>query len=902
VAIPLGQPVIYDVKSVCMEKTITLFKLGALLCLFTLGIFIPASSQTCTTTATGTPSCTVRSNFFYSDVQLPGCGMTQTESPYSPGEYFRLPVLEGGCYTISTCNNSIDTKVSVYEGTQTTNPFAYNDDNGPECATAQASVVIVPNFTDYASVDVREGNCLAGGSASISVDVRQNNNLTFTSSSADMCEGETRTLSATPAPVTVTAQPGSGDVGTFIGTGVGGTTFTAPIPSGASQTYTVTYTFGYCSTTQDITVFKNPSPSIAGVDQIVCASSTVLSGNVATTGLGTWNVVSGPGTVANTNSPASNLTGLIEDSTTVLTWTISNGPCVPSVDTVTISRESAPTTPLAGNNANVCADSTMLMGNAITVGTGTWSLIGGTGTFTSPNSATTSVTGLGIGPNTFRWTAVNGNCPALTDDVVITRDEAPTMAFAGADQSSCDTFAILAGNAPSVGTGTWTVVTGGGSATSPNNPNTTVTGLTVGNNDIIWSIANGSCPASVDTISVTRNIPPAPPMVNGNTTVCEGSGTQLTATSSATTPSFLWWDSLTAGNTLAATAQYNTGPLNATTTFWVTTTDGSTNCTSDRGPITVTVLPAPAVSLGTDSTVCAGDTVCFDAGSNLQGYVWNTNEVTQVICPTTPGMYWVIVTDSNNCQNSDTVMLNNNPTPALDAGMDVEFCTGTTTTIGEVNPDTSATYMWNTMATTPTLSVSTGGTYVLTATSGAGCDAVDSVIVTERDVPTASFSIDTSNCPIIQFTDNSTDATAWSWDFGNGTGSSIASPSQDYTNSGGGAYNVTLTVTNLCGTDSITLPFEISCLVGIDPILTNLEVAIYPNPSQGTFKVQMSELRQDANIQIFELSGKEVYRSAVADPQGSYEERIDLGDVAQGMYFLRLTVGDYQMTKRLVVE
>lgn len=885
-----------------MRKTSTLFVKGAFLGLLALVMYLPVLGQTCTTTASGT-ACSTRSNFFSAEI-LPdqGCGVFTTVSPYSPGEYFRLPVLEGGCYTVSTCGSGVDTRISVYEANTTSSPFAFNDDNGPECTGTQASVVIVPNFTEYTRVDVREGNCLAGGSSSITVNVRQNNNLTFTSSGADMCEGQTRTLSATPAPVTVTAQTGSGNIGTFSGTGVGGTTFTAPVPTGASQTYTVSYSFGYCSSTQDITVFKNPTTSMAGTNQVLCAGSTTLSGNVAATGLGAWTILSGPGTVANANSPASSLTGLIEDSTTTLVWTISNGPCAASVDTVLISRESAPTTPLAGSDFSVCADSTALMGNPITIGAGSWSLIGGTGTFSTPSSGMTSVTGLGIGPNTFRWTAINGNCPALTDDVVITRDEAPTTAFAGANQSSCDTFAILAGNAPSVGTGTWAVVTGGGTATSPNNPNTTVNGLTVGNNDIVWSIVNGSCPASMDTIMVTRNTPPASPTIAGNTTICEGSGTQLTATSTATSPSFLWWDSLSGGNTLASTAQYNTGPLTATTTFWTTTTDASTNCTSDRGAITVNVLAAPAVDLGADSTVCEGDTVCFDAGSSMVGFVWNTNEVSQVICPSSPGMYWVIVSDSNNCQNSDTVMLINNPSPALDAGADTEFCTGTTVTIGEVNPDTSATYMWNTSAMTPTLSVTTGGIYVLTATSGAGCDAVDSVVVTERNVPAANFSIDTSNCPIIQFNDNSTDATTWSWDFGNGTNASASSPSQDYTNSGGGTYPVTLIVTNLCGTDTTTLNVEISCLVGVRPILSNLEVSLYPNPNQGSFMIQLSELRQDANLQVFDMSGKEVYRSEVADPQGSYQERIELGDVASGMYFFRLTVGDYQMTKRLIVE
>lgn len=860
------------------------------------------SAQTCSTTISGT-SCN-RSGFPFGNI-LPnqGCGNFNTINPYSPGEYFTLPVLNGACYTVSTCGSAVDTRLSAFQGASaTTSPYAHNSGNGPDCTGNQASLVLVPNFTDVTTVDVREGACLAGGSSSITVKVRQNNNLAFTSSSADMCAGSTRTLAATPASVTGSIPAGAGDVGTFSGTGVNGTTFTAPSPAGASQIYTITYTFGYCNVTQDITVFNDPTIATAGPDQVTCDPTATLAGNVAAIGNGVWTIISGPGSVTNPGSPGATVSGLIEDSTTVVVWTISNGPCLASTDTVMITREDAPTTPVAGADFSVCSDSATLGGNSITVGQGMWSLIGGSGTIASPNSANSTVTSLGFGPNTFRWTSTNGNCPALFDDVVITRDQEPTQAAAGANQSICDTMAIMSGNAPSVGTGTWAVISGSGTPMSPNNPNSTINGIGVGTNLVTWTISNGTCPVSVDTVEVIRNTPPSLPTVSGNTTICEGSATQLTAMSGAANPSYLWWDSITAGNTLAQTTVFNTGPLVTTTTFYLSVTDGSTSCSSDRAAITVNVLPAPAVDLGADTTVCEGDTVCFDAGAGLSGYVWNTSELTQQICPSAPGMYWVIVTDANNCQNMDTVMLSNLPAPNLDAGMDVDFCTGSSVTIGETNPDSAATYIWNTTATTPTISVNTGGTYILTAVGANNCDVSDTVIVNELDVPTSAFSMDTSNCPLILFSDNSTDATSWSWNFGDGTTGNGQSPVHSYTNSGGGTYTVTLTVSNICGTDSSSQTLEISCLVGVDPLLSDLDVSLYPNPNQGRFQVNFNDLRQDADLQVFDLTGKEIYKKYVENPNGSHEEIIDLGEVSQGVYLFRLTVGDYQMTKRLIVK
>ncbi len=63
---------------------------------------------------------------------------------------------------------------------------------------------------------------------------------------------------------------------------------------------------------------------------------------------------------------------------------------------------------------------TTLDAEPVMEGTGTWSLVSGTGEFSDANDATTTVTGLKSGRNDFRWTVTNGVCPAVSDDVTIT--------------------------------------------------------------------------------------------------------------------------------------------------------------------------------------------------------------------------------------------------------------------------------------------------------------------------------------------------------------------------------------------------------------------------------------------------------------------------------------------------
>lgn len=77
----------------------------------------------------------------------------------------------------------------------------------------------------------------------------------------------------------------------------------------------------------------------------------------------------------------------------------------------------------AGSNQTLatCATTTTLAGNTPTYGTGTWSVVSGTATVTTPTSPTSGVTGLTIGSTaTLRWTITNGACGSSFSDMTIT--------------------------------------------------------------------------------------------------------------------------------------------------------------------------------------------------------------------------------------------------------------------------------------------------------------------------------------------------------------------------------------------------------------------------------------------------------------------------------------------------
>ncbi len=111
-------------------------------------------------------------------------------------------------------------------------------------------------------------------------------------------------------------------------------------------------------------------------------------------------------------------------------------------------------------------------------------------------------------------------------------------------------------------------------------------------------------------------------------------------------------------------------------------------------------------------------------------------------------------------------------------------------------------------AQSPSHSYTSAGTYTVTLTvtgPGGSDDEIKTNYITVNGAPTAGFigSPTSGTEPLtVNFTDQSTDATGWSWDFGDGVGTStLQNPNYTYDNAG--TYTVTLTATNACGSDQL---------------------------------------------------------------------------------------------------
>ncbi len=152
---------------------------------------------------------------------------------------------------------------------------------------------------------------------------------------------------------------------------------------------------------------------------------------------------------------------------------------------------------------------------------------------------------------------------------------------------------------------------------------------------------------------------------------------------------------------------------------------------------------------------------------------------------------------------------------AYNAGNDSTICAGSSLTIGQslTGPYkyswTPSTGLNNTAIARPVANPTTTTTYYVTIRDSiTGCSMMDSIKITINVVPTANFTSANGASGLVNFTNTSTNATSYTWDFGNGQTSTSANPSNTY--AANGSYIVKLTAINGSCSNSISKQINVS--------------------------------------------------------------------------------------------
>ncbi|MDQ3192967.1 MAG: gliding motility-associated C-terminal domain-containing protein, partial [Bacteroidota bacterium] len=518
-----------------------------------------------------------------------------------------------------------------------------------------------------------------------------------------------------------------------------------------TTTYAITVSGGYCSVTDSVTIFVNPTtpPTISPAGPVsICSgdsielTSSFLAGNIWNTGDSTQSIFV---------SVAGNY--YVEDM---------QG-CAPPSDTVQVNTTPAPEPVISpAGPINLCPGDTIVLTSSIASGN-VWSQAGET-----TQSITVSNSG------SYTVTVTDGNCSGTSAATIVSVSPGniPTISASGPltfcqGDSVVLTSSALTDNLWSTGA--------------------TTQSITVFTSDNITVTDTSNCGGTSTATIVTVSPNPTPIITtSGPTTFCQGG--QVTLTSSSSTGN-VW-------STGGITTQSIT--VDTSGTYTVTVTDGG--CSATSAPTTVTVNPTtiPTITANGPLTFCQGDSVVLTS-SNPTDNSWSTGETTQSI--TVFASANITVTDVSGCGGTSattTVTVDPNPTPTITASGPTTFCQGDNVIL---TSSSSTGNQWNTSGpTTQSITVDTSGTYTVTVTDGvcSATSAPTTVTVNPTTTPTITANGPLTFCQGDSVVLTSSNPTDNSWSTGETTQSITVFTSANITVtdiSGCGGTSATTTVT-----------------------------------------------------------------------------------------------------------
>lgn len=395
--------------------------------------------------------------------------------------------------------------------------------------------------------------------------------------------------------------------------------------------------------------------------------------------------------------------------------------------------------------------------------------------------------------------------------------------------------------------------------------------------------------------------------VNDGTLTCTTLSVGVTPTITPSANTSYTWTSST-GNGISTPVNQASATFTAPGVYTLSVENTNNGCvtTNTNSAHTFTVyetINTPTISLvSTTTNTFIG---CISSNSSV-GYsvnVTSTSAVDYLWQPsglTTPtvdisgaGNYTVYVTDPiTNCKDSIefTVATNTitpqNPSAGANGAI---VCGATSTTLTGSSTNTNVSYFWNGPSSTSILSgsntatpiVGETGTYTLVITDNTtGCSATSTVSIAQGTI-SAAFTADTLKGIVpttINFTDQSTGANTFNWNFGDGNTSTIQNPNNTYNSAG--TYEVILIVSAgpCIDTASVIIVIEDGLTLEIPNVFT-------PNGDgkNDIFTIKSTGIKE-ISLMIFNRWGDKMYE--FAGPKAAWYGLTNAGaEVPDGTYF-----------------
>ena len=171
--------------------------------------------------------------------------------------------------------------------------------------------------------------------------------------------------------------------------------------------------------------------------------------------------------------------------------------------------------------------------------------------------------------------------------------------------------------------------------------------------------------------------------------------------------------------------------------------------------------------------------------------------------------------------------------------------------------------------------------------------------------PASAFSF-TSAVDTVTFTDLSTDATSWSWDFGDPASGALNTSTQQHPvhiYSGNGTYTACLvTVNGNCG-DTLCMTVPVTG-VGIRESETLIGIRLYPNPVRDELLLDAGTAVRASGWQatLTDVSGRMAGVKTLPPSATPSVVRWNVARLAPGVYFLTLEGDGLRVVRKFVKE
>jgi len=577
---------------------------------------------------------------------------------------------------------------------------AYQWSNG---ATTQS--IIVTSSGSYAVTVTRSNGCVAASVAPIVVTVNSTPTVTITPSSQIVCAGNPATLTAIASG------------GTYLWSN-GATTESNTVSPTTTTTYSVTATLLGCSSVPasgQVTVNPNPTPPTitpSGPTTFCEGGSVMLMASAANSYLWSTGATTQSIPVTSIGSYAVTVTGTNGCTAAVATPTVVTVILIPIVK-INNNNPVPPFNICTGQSATLTASGAT---NYV------WSTGASTASITVNTTTTYTVLGIALG------------CTSLPVSVQVMVNPLPILTVNSATICASQSATMTANTANGAANYLWnTGATTNSIIVSPSSSTTyTVTA----------TFATGCSTSATAQVNVNP-ILPTNVSVNGSLVMCTGQNAMFSAmpTNGGTLPIYQWF----VNNNLVGTGStYSTTTLTNGAQVYCTMMSNALcaspiMATSPTKTITVLALPNVQITANHSTTFCQGNSVVLTADPS-GSYSWSTGATTKNITVTTAGNYTVIVTAANGCSAVSTptpVTVNPLPEPPtiFPTGPIIISCPG------DLTSSFANAYLWNTGASTQSITVSTTGDYSVTISDINGCLAASNPTTVECTIGASEASL-----------------------------------------------------------------------------------------------------------------------------------------------------------------